>query len=374
MNTPIAAASTKYKVNDSIKVEEAIASSRDQQQSLQLTGISKPTPNDVLCGRGGGSQNHIGNKEYRAVIAANKRQYIGLPRKLKSLLVESIVNAVRLQSPPGRFLEKDNKGLWADIGDKRAFAKTCQAIREGAPKIREEMVNPTTVTSTRDIPMTPVSSLFAPNNLGAVAVPELYASAEEVKLSISSIEPQVPHVLVDQTPIEHSKSTNFDITQPESLLSNDVANALSNIAHQGPSIKTGNVVTPLNLSGHDLYDENDDVIDDIFDSSLLFPAIVLNESELMSMPIADFAESYLDTVMHGSDSIEGDEFFHSKTDHGLFPDDAIEIDRILSSSVHSDLVGFLNECNRFSEDNTENFLGSDIAMICDRIESSSEMS
>lgn len=123
MNTPIAAASTKFKVNDSIKVEEAIASSRDQQQSLQLTGISKPTPNDVLCGRGGGSQNHIGNKEYRAVIAANKRQYIGLPRKLKSLLVESIVNAVRLQSPPGRFLEKDNKGLWADIGDKRAFAK-----------------------------------------------------------------------------------------------------------------------------------------------------------------------------------------------------------------------------------------------------------
>ena len=94
------------------------------QDSIPLKTIEKPGPNDVLCGRGGGSQNHIGNKEYRAVINANKCAYIDACRKTKTLLVESIVKAVRMQSPPGRFLEKDTKsGLWNDIGDKRAFAK-----------------------------------------------------------------------------------------------------------------------------------------------------------------------------------------------------------------------------------------------------------
>lgn len=109
---------------DNVNVEEVIAASRVYQEDLQLNDICKPGPNDVLCGRGGGSQNHIGNKEYRSVIASNKRLYIESSRRMKTLLVESIVNAVRLQNPPGRFLEKDvATGLWKDIGDKRAFAK-----------------------------------------------------------------------------------------------------------------------------------------------------------------------------------------------------------------------------------------------------------
>ena len=113
-----------------IDAECIIAESRKCSSELQFTGIEKPAMNDVLCGRGGGSQNHIGNKEYRAVIAANKRRYIEASRKLKSLLVKSIVNAVRLQNPPGRFLEKDSgSGLWNDIGDKRAFAKVSHQIK-----------------------------------------------------------------------------------------------------------------------------------------------------------------------------------------------------------------------------------------------------
>jgi len=86
--------------------------------------ILEPGPHDVLCGRGGGSQNHIGNKEYRSVIAANKLKYISSERREKTLLVESIVKAVRMQDPPGQFLEKHlDTGCWSDIGDKRAFAK-----------------------------------------------------------------------------------------------------------------------------------------------------------------------------------------------------------------------------------------------------------
>ena len=110
-------------MNMSNYIEQLVANSSRDKQEVALANIEKPGPNDVLCGRGGGSQNHIGNKEYRVVIAANKRRYIEASRDVKRLLVETIVNAVRLQIPSGRFLEKGEDGLWYDIGDKRAFAK-----------------------------------------------------------------------------------------------------------------------------------------------------------------------------------------------------------------------------------------------------------
>ena len=104
--------------------------------------ILEPQKHDVLCGRGGGSQHHAGNKEFRDVIALNKWRYINASLHHKKLLVDSIVTAVRLQNPPGRFLERDSKtGLWNDIGYKRAVVKTSQALREGAPKLRLAMVN-----------------------------------------------------------------------------------------------------------------------------------------------------------------------------------------------------------------------------------------
>jgi len=111
---------------DSVNIEHFISSLKRSSGSgtVSMMNITSPDPNDVLCGRGGGSQNHIGNKEYRAVISANKRRYIEASRRMKTLLVESIVKAVRMQNPPGRFLEKDSiTGKWNDIGDKRAFAK-----------------------------------------------------------------------------------------------------------------------------------------------------------------------------------------------------------------------------------------------------------
>eukprot|EP00980_Cylindrotheca_fusiformis_P031600 scaffold26659_cov215-Cylindrotheca_fusiformis.AAC.1 len=56
------------------------------------------------------------------------------------LLSRSIVNAVRSQNPPGRFLQKDSKSnKWFDVGDQRAQEKTSQALREGAPDIRKKV-------------------------------------------------------------------------------------------------------------------------------------------------------------------------------------------------------------------------------------------
>ncbi len=105
-----------------------------------LKNIEKHRAQDVLCGRGGGTNHHVGNAHWRKLVNSNKRLYLSLPKKQKALVAKSIVHAVRAQNPPGRFLARDpSNSLWCDIGDQKATEKTSQALREGAPDIRTEM-------------------------------------------------------------------------------------------------------------------------------------------------------------------------------------------------------------------------------------------
>lgn len=124
---------------------------RPEFAEYQLQGIVTPHPNDVLCGRGGGSNNHPGNESFRELVNEVKFPYVNCPKREKPLIARRIVEAVRNQTPPGRFLSKDSKtGLWNDIGDGKAREKTSQALREGAPVIREmnkERVTPTNVAA-----------------------------------------------------------------------------------------------------------------------------------------------------------------------------------------------------------------------------------
>ena len=103
--------------------------------------ISSPRVQDVICGRGGGSNNHPGNVWWRNLVSMSKHLYLSLPKRLKMLLAQNIVNRVRIQQDPaGRFLQKDEKsGMWKEIGDVRARDKTSQALRESAPLIRKGM-------------------------------------------------------------------------------------------------------------------------------------------------------------------------------------------------------------------------------------------
>ena len=90
--------------------------------------ITAPLSGDVLCGRGGGTNYHIGNSYWRQLVGANKRLYLTLPKRHKALVAKSIVHAIRSRDPPGRFLEKEKDGMWYDIGDRRAREKTSQAL------------------------------------------------------------------------------------------------------------------------------------------------------------------------------------------------------------------------------------------------------
>ena len=95
------------------------------------TDIEKPHSNDVLCGRGGSSNRHLGNMHFRELVAANKKTYVSLTKKQKMLVARKIVETVHNTEPAGRFLAKDlDTGLWYDIGLPRSLEKTSQALRE----------------------------------------------------------------------------------------------------------------------------------------------------------------------------------------------------------------------------------------------------
>ena len=90
--------------------------------------VSKLNDNDVLCGRGGGTNNQRGNIRFRDLVAAHMVQYRNASRKEKPVITQTIVQIVRERG--GRFLKRKGEELWFDIGDKAAVCKTGQTFRD----------------------------------------------------------------------------------------------------------------------------------------------------------------------------------------------------------------------------------------------------
>lgn len=86
--------------------------------------------NDVLCGRGGATNNHPGNKRFRAIVAHHMPEYLAARKKEKSIIAQRIVDHIKRQG--GRFLKRsDGNNTWIEVSDKKATEKTSQALREG---------------------------------------------------------------------------------------------------------------------------------------------------------------------------------------------------------------------------------------------------
>lgn len=96
-------------------------------------------PNDVLCGRGGESNHHSGNQQYRRLVKAFQPLYIASKRRFKPKIAQCIVYTVR--SFGGRFLRRTDprSSQFEDVGNTKAREKTSQALREGAPELRGTM-------------------------------------------------------------------------------------------------------------------------------------------------------------------------------------------------------------------------------------------
>lgn len=119
--------------------EKEKAANKKQYLNWPLKDIKDPHDNDVLYGRGGGTNHHPGNKRYRKMVEERKLDYVNSKRLDKPLVALEIIKYWRSQEPPGRFLKLDEKsGMWHDVGDKKAREKTSQALRERAPEIRKK--------------------------------------------------------------------------------------------------------------------------------------------------------------------------------------------------------------------------------------------
>lgn len=155
-------------------------SEADDQRVVDMTEVAKeemlppppPPPssneiiiavnkNDVLCGRGGETNHHPGNVQYRRLVKVHQRAYLHAKRRDKPRIARIIVDTIRRQNPSGRFLKKDAiSGAWKDVGNVKAREKTSQALREGAPEIRDLLVVPNISGDSSSLCSPPESQLF----------------------------------------------------------------------------------------------------------------------------------------------------------------------------------------------------------------------
>lgn len=186
---------------------------RPEYTDYPLIGIVTPHPNDVLCGRGGGSNNHPGNESFRELVNEVKFPYVNCPKREKPLIARRIVEAVRNQTPPGRFLSKDSKtGLWNDIGDGKAREKTSQALREGAPIIRDMILKPTSPTNVAHVLKEAKKAERAEKEYG-VKLSKAASPDKNDDASLASMKSNSPH---DMHPEASSRSHSLPMPERKS--------------------------------------------------------------------------------------------------------------------------------------------------------------
>jgi len=97
-------------------------------------------PNDVLCGRGGLTNSHVGNKRFRDVVAEYQLEYLKARKNDKKGIARKIV--ARIDESGGRFLQRSvSSNVWSIASEKRALEKTSQALREGLD-VRHKTLRP----------------------------------------------------------------------------------------------------------------------------------------------------------------------------------------------------------------------------------------
>lgn len=129
-------------------------------------GFIVPHSNDVLLGRGGNNNKHIGNEQLRLLAKSLAAEYSKASKKQKSNMSRDIVRHIRNLTPPGRFLRKSAlEDQWEDAGDAVAREKVSQALRdavssklggsasvEGIATVSEQEDHDPTETTTESLP------------------------------------------------------------------------------------------------------------------------------------------------------------------------------------------------------------------------------
>lgn len=96
-------------------------------------GVITPHENDVLMGRGGKNNTHIGNEKLREMARNMREVYIKSRKKEKTNMARQLVHRVFALTPPGRFLQRDPVTMaWEEVDMDTARHKTSQCLRDAA--------------------------------------------------------------------------------------------------------------------------------------------------------------------------------------------------------------------------------------------------
>jgi hypothetical protein len=115
--------------------------------------VTRPGVHDVLLGRGGGTNNHVGNVNFRKLVNEHKMRYLSCSKVEKPRVARVVVKIWKKLDPPGRFLQKVKTGeeptaatpssmesgngrddiqtaTWVEVSEKKAQEKASQCLRE----------------------------------------------------------------------------------------------------------------------------------------------------------------------------------------------------------------------------------------------------
>merc|ERR1711920_290077 len=94
----------------------------------------------------------MGNVAFRHLVSLNKEIYQSREKSQKEEFAISLLNAIRSQDPPGRFLKQDpHTRLWRDVGDIKAVEKIRQALRENPSKKRRLSTDSDQITCSQNM-------------------------------------------------------------------------------------------------------------------------------------------------------------------------------------------------------------------------------
>jgi hypothetical protein len=127
------------------RVASDINSRNNMESNLQTNPING---NDVLLGRGGLTNSHVGNKKFRLVVADNQLEYLMAKKREKKEIAKRIVG--QIHSSGGRFLRKSPvSNVWSEVTEKKALEKASQSLRESLD-VRHKRFRPEKVIQERD--------------------------------------------------------------------------------------------------------------------------------------------------------------------------------------------------------------------------------
>ena len=90
-------------------------------KSYPTKNIIKPACNDVLLGRGVGTNNHLGNKYFRNIVKQYQDNYLIAKNNFqKYVTTMKILKNIKSLNPLGRFILQDKSTkLWNEVGDSK---------------------------------------------------------------------------------------------------------------------------------------------------------------------------------------------------------------------------------------------------------------